>query len=164
MHRETRTISARWTHDPQAIREAPIRCQTATDNIVQPEQIMGRCKSNMLRWGNTEDAADCEWGQGPQTMEHLLSCGMWNGTCMPKDMAEANDVVFGCSPLEWRYKTMMMIMNYDDFKLHQVGDKWDINLFWGGFFCHFEAIEWSWKDLNSGDWNLTDTCRLMLCC
>ena len=58
---------------------------------------MGRCKANMLKWGYTDGSAECECGQGSQTMPHLLSCNTVLEPCTERDLAVANDVALACA-------------------------------------------------------------------
>ena len=47
-------------------------------------------QANMLNWGYIEGATECEWGQAPQIMDHLLSCDLVHGMCTIQDLTEAN--------------------------------------------------------------------------
>ena len=58
---------------------------------------MGRSKANMLKWGYTDIPADCECGQGNQTMPHLLRCDRLQHPCTERDLAVANDVALTCA-------------------------------------------------------------------
>ena len=49
-------------------------------------------QANMLNWGYIEGASECECGQAPQIIDHLLSCDLVHGMCTIKDPTEAYDV------------------------------------------------------------------------
>ena len=64
----------------------------------------------MLKWGYTDSSAECECGQGSQTMPHLLSCNTMLQPCTERDLAVANDVALACAR---RWEMVVMIRDDD---------------------------------------------------
>ena len=59
---------------------------------------VGRCKSNMSKWGYA-DAADtaCECGTSEQSMQHLLRCPLLDDQCCLEDLVVANEKALHCA-------------------------------------------------------------------
>ena len=65
---------------------------------------VGRCIHLMQKWVNSRDAnIECDCGEDPQTMEHLLECPLLPEPCRPDDFAVYNSCVRACV-LQWRGK------------------------------------------------------------
>ena len=57
---------------------------------------VGRCRSNMVKWGYQEGPDSCGCGQ-TQTMQHLLVCPQLSRSTTPDDLASANHTGLQCA-------------------------------------------------------------------
>ena len=62
---------------------------------------VGRCKALMQKWGyNLDGSTECDCGEAPQTMEHLLNCTLLPEPCTSHDLHNYSPRARACV-LQW---------------------------------------------------------------